>query len=130
MQVPVWGWSAPGTEVTVSFAGQTEMAKAGEDGRWMLRLAPLEASFEPRKMVIATSDGEKEILTNILVGEVWMASGQSNMQWKAVPLHDALLRRLLKERICIRPDALKKLAHIFIFCKLLPKLFLQLFGED
>ncbi len=81
MKLPVWGWSAPGSKVTVAFAGQTQSATAGKDGKWMLALAPLKASFEPAEMVITESTGKRVTLKNILVGEVWMASGQSNMQW-------------------------------------------------
>jgi hypothetical protein len=81
MKVPVWGWSQPGTELTVAFAGQSITAKANELGKWMAWLDSLEASFEPREMVISEKGGKSETLVNILVGEVWMASGQSNMQW-------------------------------------------------
>jgi Carbohydrate esterase, sialic acid-specific acetylesterase len=81
--VPVWGWSKPGTSVTVEFAAQKESAKAGADGKWMLKLKPLKASAEPAEMVVSDSDGKKVALKNILVGEVWMASGQSNMEWFA-----------------------------------------------
>ena len=82
MTVPVWGWSKPGTKVTVEFAGQKKTATAGKDGKWMVELDALKASFEPAEMVISEQGGKKETLKNILVGEVWMASGQSNMQWK------------------------------------------------
>ena len=82
MQFPVWGWSKSGTEVTVSFAGQTKTATAGNDGKWMLQLNPLKASFTPAEMTVSEKGGKKETIKNILVGEVWMASGQSNMQWK------------------------------------------------
>jgi len=87
MKVPVWGWSKPGTKVTVSFAGQKKSAKADKAGKWMVHLSPLKASFEPAEMVIQESgvrgqeSGKRVVLKNILVGEVWMASGQSNMQW-------------------------------------------------
>jgi hypothetical protein len=81
MAVPVWGWSKPGTKVTVEFAGQKKTAKAGKDGKWMVSLDKLKASFDPAVMVITESTGKKVVLKNILVGEVWMASGQSNMQW-------------------------------------------------
>jgi sialate O-acetylesterase len=81
--LPVWGWSKPGTTVTVEFAGQKETAKAGADGKWMLKLKPLKASAEPAEMVISDSEGKKVALKNILVGEVWHASGQSNMEWFA-----------------------------------------------
>ena len=83
MEVPVWGWSQPGTAVTVEFAGQRETAKAGADGKWMLKLKPLKTSAEPAQMLISDSTGKKVTLENLLVGEVWMASGQSNMQWLA-----------------------------------------------
>lgn len=83
MKVPVWGWSAPGVEVTVAFAGQKKTARAGADGKWMLELDPLKASAESREMIIADSAGKIEVLKDILVGEVWMCSGQSNMQWEA-----------------------------------------------
>jgi len=82
MEVPVWGWSKPGTKVTVEFAGQKKTANAGADDKWMVQLDPLKASFDPAEMVVNESTGKKVVLKNILVGEVWMASGQSNMQWK------------------------------------------------
>ena len=87
--LPVWGWSKPGTTVTVEFASQKETAKAGADGRWMLKLKPLKASAAPAEMVIQESGdgsqgaGKRMVLKNILVGEVWHASGQSNMEWFA-----------------------------------------------
>lgn len=81
--VPVWGWSKPGTSLTVEFAGQKETAKAGADGKWLLKLKPLKASAAPAEFVISDSEGKKVALKNILVGEVWHASGQSNMEWFA-----------------------------------------------
>ena len=82
MEVSVWGWSKPGTEVTVEFAGQKKNATAGADGKWVIQLEDLKASFEPAEMFVTESTGKKVVLKNVLVGEVWMASGQSNMQWK------------------------------------------------
>ena len=82
MPVPVWGWSQPGTQVTVKFAGQTKHATADNTGKWMLKLEPLTASFQPRVMEIQDDGGKRVTLDNLLVGEVWLASGQSNMQWK------------------------------------------------
>ena len=87
MVVPVWGWSKPGTKVTVEFSGQKNIATADKDGKWTAELKDLKASFKPAELVIQESgiggqeSGKKETLTDILVGEVWMASGQSNMQW-------------------------------------------------
>ncbi len=76
--VPVWGWSKPGTDVTVKFAGQTRHARAGKDGRWEVRLNSLKASSQPADLVIEAA--ATRTLTNILVGEVWLCSGQSNME--------------------------------------------------
>ena len=60
----------------------TKTPTADADANWMVELDPLIASFDPAEMVVTDSTGEKVVLKNILVGEVWMASGQSNMQWK------------------------------------------------
>ncbi len=79
MKVPVWGWSNPGTGITVEFQGQKKTIKAGDNQKWMVELDPLKASFEPATMTITESSGAKVVITNILVGEVWLASGQSNM---------------------------------------------------
>lgn len=79
--VPVWGWSTSGAKVTVEFAGQKKSATVDKDGKWMLQLDPLNASAEAREMTVSESTGDKRVLKNILVGEVWLASGQSNMQW-------------------------------------------------
>ena len=59
MKVPVWGWSKPGTKVTVEFSGQKQEAKAGKDGKWMVELNDPKASFEPAEMVITESTGKK-----------------------------------------------------------------------
>ena len=83
LALPIWGWSKPGTEVTIEFAGQKQSAKAADNGKWMISLTPLEASAEPRPMTITEKGGDSRTLNDLLVGEVWMASGQSNMQWLA-----------------------------------------------
>ena len=90
-EVPVWGIAAPKERITVKFAGQKVSTKAGKDGKWMVALAPLEASKTPREMTII---GNTEIvLSNVVVGEVWICSGQSNMQFSVnnVPETKALL---------------------------------------
>jgi len=78
--VPVWGWTAPGAKVTVTFKGQSVSAVAGIDGKWMLKLAPMEADSAGAEMEIKTATA-KRVIKNILVGEVWLCSGQSNMQF-------------------------------------------------
>ena len=77
--VPVWGVADPGETVTVSFAGQTKTAMAGADGKWRVALDPMDASAESRVLTIAGASNAEEI-QNVLVGEVWFASGQSNME--------------------------------------------------
>ncbi len=77
--VPVWGKADPGERVTVTFAGQTKRAVAGADGAWRVSLDPLAASKERRRLV-AEGAGNKVSIGNVVVGEVWFASGQSNME--------------------------------------------------
>ncbi|HRA90160.1 MAG TPA: sialate O-acetylesterase, partial [Planctomycetaceae bacterium] len=74
---PIWGWDNPGTEVTVTFGDQVKKAKAGDDGKWTVKLDPLNANAEPATIVIEGSSRRE--ITDVLVGEVWMCSGQSNM---------------------------------------------------
>lgn len=74
---PIWGWDTPGTTVTVSFAGQTRTAEAGADGKWTVKLDPVPANATPQ--VLTISGTSKRELQDVLVGEVWMCSGQSNM---------------------------------------------------
>ena len=76
--VPVWGTADAGEEVKVSFAGQTVTTKADEGGRWEARLQPLDASKENRALTI---EGKNTVeLKDVLVGDVWLCSGQSNME--------------------------------------------------
>jgi len=83
MDVPVWGFDAPGAEVTVEFAGQKKTAVADKHGDWMVKLSPLAASHEERSFKVTNNRGESIALKGVLVGEVWFSSGQSNMVWVA-----------------------------------------------
>lgn len=74
---PVWGWDAPGTKVTVTFAGQTKSVEADKTGAWRVKLDPVPANAQPQKITIAGT--QKREINDVLVGEVWMCSGQSNM---------------------------------------------------
>ncbi len=76
--LPIWGTAEPGEEVTVSVGDNTASAKAGADGKWSVKLKEMPAGG-PYEVVVK---GKNEIkLTNVLIGEVWVASGQSNMEW-------------------------------------------------
>lgn len=79
--VVVWGWTAPGDVVDLSFAGQSRSATADPAGRWEVMLDPLSASSEPRRMTISSAKGETRVYDNVLVGDVWILAGQSNMGW-------------------------------------------------
>ena len=78
LPVPVWGWADAGEKITVSFAGQTKEATAATDGKWSLKLDALTMSAAPAKMTVKGAN--ELVLEDILVGEVWIGSGQSNMQ--------------------------------------------------
>jgi sialate O-acetylesterase len=77
--LPFWGWAEAAEQVSVTVAGKTTMAVAGADGRWSLR-CPAVSKFGPVEVVVA---GKNTIaLKNAVVGDVWICSGQSNMQWR------------------------------------------------
>ena len=76
----VWGWTEPGTEVRVRFGGDAASAVAGPGGRFDAELPPPEASAEGR--VLAVEGGKAVEVHDVVVGEVWLCSGQSNMAWR------------------------------------------------
>jgi sialate O-acetylesterase len=78
MPVPVWGWADAGETVTVTVAGQEKATKAGRDGKWSVKLDPLKA---PGPVTLTVKGKNTVELTDILVGEVWLCSGQSNMDF-------------------------------------------------
>jgi sialate O-acetylesterase len=81
MRIPVWGWADPDEQVTVTFRGRKTSTVAGADGRWSVRL-PRQRAGGPYSLEVT---GRNRIeLTDVMVGEVWICSGQSNMEW---PVH-------------------------------------------
>jgi sialate O-acetylesterase len=83
----LWGWTDRGANQTITLRTSWSKAKqkvlSDADGRWEFRVATPKASFEPQTVII--SDGEEKLtLSDVLIGEVWLASGQSNME---MPLH-------------------------------------------
>jgi len=77
--VAIWGTATAGEKISVTFDNQTHTAVTDTAGNWQVKLSAMEASAEPRKMIITGSNTIE--LENILVGEVWLCSGQSNMEY-------------------------------------------------
>lgn len=95
VELPVWGTARPGGEVVVEIAGQSRSAVVGQDGSWRVTLEPLPAGG-PHELVVRGE--ETVILRDVLVGEVWLASGQSNMEmplaaWGRVLDHEVEIAR-------------------------------------
>lgn len=76
--IPVWGWADPDEAITVTAGGETATAKTGANGKWSVKLTKLAASAQPIEVTIAGKN--KITLTDVLVGDVWVCSGQSNME--------------------------------------------------
>jgi sialate O-acetylesterase len=85
--VPVWGTADPAEPVSVSFGGQTVSTRADSEGHWMVTLEALSPSS--RGTVLTVKGNNRLDLQDILVGEVWLASGQSNMAWSVAQSRDA-----------------------------------------
>ncbi len=77
--IPVWGWAKPGETVRATLSTQTQTAKADATGKWMVKFSAMEAGGPYELLAIAKSG--KAQATDVLVGEVWLCSGQSNMEW-------------------------------------------------
>ena len=76
--IPVWGWASPGEKVSVTFNNKTVTTKTGKDGKWKVSLQSMNYGG-PYKMVIKGKN--LRTIENILIGEVWVCSGQSNMEF-------------------------------------------------
>ena len=86
----VWGWAAPGEEITVSFAGQQVSATAAADRSWRIGLTAMSTNRAPQTMTIA-GKAETLKLENILLGDVWVLGGQSNMEFPITKVDDGEL---------------------------------------
>ena len=89
-KIPVWGTATPNMEVTVSFAGQTKSARTDDKGRWLVNLDDLEPRSSGSELVASLSDGSRSTkITDVLVGDVWLCSGQSNMHFRMKSVENA-----------------------------------------
>lgn len=87
VEVPVWGWADVDAEVAVTFRGATHTARADASGAWTVRLPPAGAGG-PYEITVAAGD-ERLRVEDVLVGDVWICSGQSNMEWVVADSNDA-----------------------------------------
>src|SRR5687767_10857603 len=80
--VPIWGWAEDGEKITVEFAGQ-KAATTAKNGRWMAKLKNLKPGAPGTLKVSSVHNGKNTLIqvNDVVVGEVWLASGQSNMEW-------------------------------------------------
>ena len=78
--VPIWGLCKAGAKISVIFQNQTLETTADSNGSWMVKLEPLAKTFEPQTLTVKASTGEEIKVSDILIGEVWLCSGQSNME--------------------------------------------------
>lgn len=105
--VIVWGDAKAASEITIRFAGQTVTTKADKNGRWRAQLKPMAANAKPQVLQIASSsDPQKERLQNVLVGEVWLAGGQSNMGFPLRSHTD------WKKHLPVKPNPAIRFLHI------------------
>ena len=86
--LPVWGTADAGQEVTVTFGGETASAKADANGKFEVKLPPLKANSTPGDLTVSAGS-DKVSLKNILIGEVWICSGQSNMEFRVSAARNA-----------------------------------------
>jgi sialate O-acetylesterase len=88
LPVVVWGWAKPEIKVTVKFGRQTKSVHTNGQGKWRVQLDPLTSDTKGRKLAVRTTEEYVEF-ENVLVGEVWLCSGQSNMEWPMSQINDA-----------------------------------------
>ncbi|MBT7741426.1 MAG: 9-O-acetylesterase, partial [Opitutae bacterium] len=79
--LPIWGWAESGEEITITFADQEKKTKAEKHGYWRTDLDPLDANAAGRVLKVTGGKGGTLSFKDVLVGEVWICSGQSNMEW-------------------------------------------------
>ncbi|WDE99325.1 sialate O-acetylesterase [Lentisphaera profundi] len=105
IKVPVWGMGEAESSITVAFDTQKISTTVDAQGKWMLKLDPLKASSENSELKISSPE-ERLVIKNVLVGEVWLCAGQSNMDWTLAkltrkpgsddykPIHDYLVKEI------------------------------------
>ncbi len=105
----IWGWADKGESVTVAIAGNEKSTTANEEGRWQVELPALSASNKAHSLKVTGTNTVE--LTDILIGEVWLCSGQSNMEWTVArstnskqEIADANYPRIRHMKVAHRPS--------------------------
>jgi sialate O-acetylesterase len=87
-ELKVWGWADKDEAVTVDFSGQSTQTKADNDGKWSVKIGPFKANSDPQVLTIKGA-GNTITLKNILMGDVWLCGGQSNMEHELESIYHA-----------------------------------------
>ena len=82
VELPVWGWAAAGEKVTVRLGSAHATATAGDDGAWCVKLPAMKYTPNQPALTMTVQASNTIELKNVLIGEVWVGSGQSNMEWR------------------------------------------------
>ena len=89
-EIKIWGWAEPGQKIDVSLNGSNNSGQVAEDGKWLVTLPAQEAGGPFNLMISSTSRGKQKLtIKDVLIGEVWLCSGQSNMEWTVAASKDA-----------------------------------------
>ena len=86
IEIPVWGWADKGEQIIITFNKNTVRTKTGTDGKWMVKL-PVQQYGGPHTLTVKGKN--TLVFENILIGEVWVCSGQSNMEWRVAQSNNA-----------------------------------------
>ena len=86
-RLPIWGWADPSEEVVVQLDDDVATTKADDQGNWKVTLKPKKADDKPHRLIVKGSNTIE--LEDVLIGEVWVGSGQSNMEWQLASTHGA-----------------------------------------
>ncbi|MEN9840817.1 MAG: hypothetical protein RL376_617 [Verrucomicrobiota bacterium] len=108
--IPFWGRAEPGEKVTVAFAGAVRSTVADAQGKWRVNLDALPASAEGRDLTFTGADGVPVVAKDVVVGEVWLASGQSNMGFKLSDVDNAAAEKTAADFPAIRQFLVKNIA--------------------
>ncbi|QYY36698.1 sialate O-acetylesterase [Ruficoccus sp. ZRK36] len=101
-EISVWGWDTPGESVQVSFHGKSTTVLVDQNGHWKAYLPPLSACKEGSEVKICNTSGEEIVFEDVLVGEVWLCGGQSNMEWRVNKVANANIETLAGEQPLLR----------------------------